>query len=220
MGCCSNLSRCILFILNFVCFLIGLAMIIIGVVYEVNFAHLTNYLDDWTRAFQLVPILFIVIGCIIVIISFFGCCGAWRRSTCMLTTYAVILIIILIIQIAFVIFTFVQASNMSEWKADLVISLERLFDPTSTATNEAVDFIQETLQCCGVHIAPPIPPPSCCGGLDPCLFPFPDGCSDRLYEFLNNSIMIIGIVAVVLAAIEFVGVILALCITRRRGHKA
>ncbi|GJQ75614.1 hypothetical protein Trydic_g17693 [Trypoxylus dichotomus] len=78
---------------------------------------------------------------------------------------------------------------------------------------EAVNFIQETLECCGLD-GPPSPfPESCCKG-DSC---FIVGCNEALYEFLTESMNIIGIVAATLAAVELVGAVLAFLISRKNN---
>uniref|UniRef100_A0A8B9NGW6 Uncharacterized protein n=1 Tax=Accipiter nisus TaxID=211598 RepID=A0A8B9NGW6_9AVES len=38
------------------------------------------------RAPPLTPVAILVLGIIIFFISFFGCCGAWKESYCMVTT--------------------------------------------------------------------------------------------------------------------------------------
>lgn len=53
-----------------------------------------SYELKWT------PIVLIVIGSIILVISFFGCCGAIRESTCMIMTYSSFLMVMLLIKVA------------------------------------------------------------------------------------------------------------------------
>lgn len=59
------------------------------------------------------------------------------------------------------------------------------------------------MQCCGVD-GPTLTNirPSCCVGTGECLDPFTTGCGTALYDFLNTSMKVIGIVAATLAAIE------------------
>jgi len=44
------------------------------------------FLESWTLLLFAGPIVFIVVGCIMIIFGFFGCCGAIKESTCLLTT--------------------------------------------------------------------------------------------------------------------------------------
>lgn len=76
----------------------GIALIAVGTVVLVSIDNLSEVFEyfelKWT------PIVLIVIGSIVLIISFFGCCGAVRESGCMIITYSTFLMILLLIKIA------------------------------------------------------------------------------------------------------------------------
>ena len=61
----------------------GITLIVIGAVMKALYA---TYLDFLGHQFISVPMLFIVIGIIIFLVAFFGCCGAIRENHCMTTT--------------------------------------------------------------------------------------------------------------------------------------
>jgi CD63 antigen len=61
----------------------GLLILALGVMLHLQ---VTGHGSDGGKSFYLGTILFIVIGACIVIISFLGCCGAIKESSCMLTT--------------------------------------------------------------------------------------------------------------------------------------
>lgn len=61
----------------------GLALVIIGVLIKFNISEASRILPS---EFGLAPILSIVIGAIVFVTAFLGCCGAVKESTCMLTT--------------------------------------------------------------------------------------------------------------------------------------
>lgn len=61
----------------------GLALLVIGVLLKTNNVEGIKF-DD--VSLDLAPVALIVLGSIIFIIAFFGCCGAIRESTCMLTS--------------------------------------------------------------------------------------------------------------------------------------
>lgn len=63
--------------------LIGLALIIIGILFKLDITEATRLIPD---NFELAPVLSIVIGAIIFVTAFLGCCGAVKESPCMLTT--------------------------------------------------------------------------------------------------------------------------------------
>lgn len=63
--------------------LAGLGMVIVGVMYKFNYSDATKVLPS---EFAIAPILSIIIGAIVFVTAFLGCCGAVKESSCMLTT--------------------------------------------------------------------------------------------------------------------------------------
>ncbi|KAJ8968157.1 hypothetical protein NQ314_002414 [Rhamnusium bicolor] len=66
--------------------LAGLALIVVGVLYKLDINDYTSAIPDDYQNIGLAPTLTIIIGSVIFVIAFFGCCGAIRESTCLLTT--------------------------------------------------------------------------------------------------------------------------------------
>lgn len=66
--------------------LAGLAFIVVGVIFKLNIQEFAQQLEKTGIPFNLAPTLLIIVGCVVFVISFFGCCGAIRESTCMLST--------------------------------------------------------------------------------------------------------------------------------------
>lgn len=66
--------------------LAGLALIVVGVIYQLDINKYTEGIPDEYQNIGLASALTIAIGSIIFLIAFFGCCGAVRESTCLLTT--------------------------------------------------------------------------------------------------------------------------------------
>uniref|UniRef100_A0A3Q1GT10 CD63 molecule n=1 Tax=Acanthochromis polyacanthus TaxID=80966 RepID=A0A3Q1GT10_9TELE len=87
----------LLFFFNFIFWLCGLALIVVGILVQVSL-HKTFVIKD--AATSGAPIVVISIGVVIFFIAFFGCCGAWQESYCMVTTFAVLLSLISIVEIA------------------------------------------------------------------------------------------------------------------------
>uniref|UniRef100_A0AAY5KGN7 Tetraspanin n=1 Tax=Esox lucius TaxID=8010 RepID=A0AAY5KGN7_ESOLU len=72
----------LLFFFNFIFWLCGLAMIVVGVLVQVA---INNTIVINNVSASSVPIVIIVVGVIVFFIAFFGCCGAWKESYCMVT---------------------------------------------------------------------------------------------------------------------------------------
>jgi len=91
-----------LFWVNFTLFLIffakifknfqltGLGLIVFGVVIKIqNWTYLNVLGNSFLAAF----LVFILIGCLIAVLGFFGCCGAIRENYCMTMTVSDIFLI-------------------------------------------------------------------------------------------------------------------------------
>lgn len=76
----------LLFLLTSFFKLAGLALIVVGVIYQLDLNDYTNAVPEDYQSIGLASTLTIAIGCIIFLIAFFGCCGAVRESPCLLTT--------------------------------------------------------------------------------------------------------------------------------------
>ena len=48
------------------------------------------------------PIFLMIVGGVIFLVAFLGCCGAWRESKCLIYTYAFFLAVILVAQVLLV----------------------------------------------------------------------------------------------------------------------
>jgi len=70
--------------------LCGLAILIIGVLVQIGKQNYSKDLDEITQNFTFPAITLIVLGSIVFIIAFLGCCGAIRESHCMIITVSLL----------------------------------------------------------------------------------------------------------------------------------
>ncbi|KAJ8917835.1 hypothetical protein NQ315_010747, partial [Exocentrus adspersus] len=199
--------------------LAGLALIIVGIVYKLNIKEISGALPT---DFGLAPVLSIIIGCIVFITAFLGCCGAVKESTCMLTTYAIILLTIFIIQVAIGVYVFLQIKDTNEFRSKIRSNVQKTFDSRfkNPEANETMQVTQRALRCCGVdgpddyNGAVPL---SCCQNPD---HQCPsinnevnhEGCAMKLFEELKNKSQLVGGVAIGIAAVEIIGAVFGLCL--------
>ncbi|XP_071561012.1 tetraspanin 6 [Temnothorax nylanderi] len=234
MGCGMGVIKYLLFIFNFIFVLFGLAVLVLGVLAQLGNEGYSDYLPEFNITAPAVT--FIVIGCIIFVVAFLGCCGAIRESHCMIITFACLLLAILIAQVAIAIYAFVVAKNSGDFnfKDKYAIDLFRKYGKDYPHETEVVDTIQDWLKCCGVDGPQDFPvihhiaiPGSCCGKKESTCDPlsaYQEGCPDALKEFFRSSLTILGGVALGIAAAELIGIIFALCLAnsiknaQRRGY--
>ncbi|XP_035741368.1 23 kDa integral membrane protein-like [Vespa mandarinia] len=232
MGCGLGLIKYLLFIFNFIFSLCGLAILVIGILMQINFNHYKEAIENNVT----VPSLtFIVVGSIIFVIAFFGCCGAIRESHCMTITFASFLLTIFIVQVAIAIYAFVvfRESNLNV-KTTYSEVFKHYWD--SPTQQEIVDIIQSNLECCGINSPTDFEsfsnktiPWSCCNEskFSQCelIKSYQSGCASELKNFLVHAGKILGGIAIGIAAVELIGIIFALCLAQsiknyeRRGYR-
>lgn len=221
MGCATGVVKYFVFLANLVFALIGLALIVVGILFKLNITEVTRVIPD---NFKIAPILSIIIGTIIFVTAFLGCCGAVKESPCMLTTYAIILLTIFIVQVAIGIYAFLQIKNENQLRTSITVNLDKTFRDSSHGAVEARDATQRWLHCCGVN-APDeylVIPASCCAH-ESCPSinnpVFNEGCAPELYKFLVSKSQLIAGVAIGVAAAEVLGAIFGLCLSSSiRNH--
>ncbi|XP_066157993.1 CD63 antigen-like [Euwallacea fornicatus] len=222
MGCATDIVKYFVFIANLLFALIGLALIIIGILFKLNITEVTRVIPD---NFEIAPILSIIIGAIIFVTAFLGCCGAVKESPCMLTTYAIVLLTIFIIQVAIGVYAFLQIKNEAQLRQSIHQNVDRVFKDNTLSAIETRDATQRWLQCCGVNGPDEYgstKPPSCClHEVCPSINNnfFYEGCADKLYFFLVSKSQLIAGVAIGVAAAEIIGAIFGLCLSSSiRNH--
>jgi len=103
-NCCDALMKYLIFILNFVLFAVGCALIALGAYVKAEADDYLNFLGD---AYLNTSVVFIVLGVIVLLVGFFGCCGACTESPCMMTTFALLLSMVVLAQVGLAVSVFV-----------------------------------------------------------------------------------------------------------------
>ncbi|KAK7790073.1 hypothetical protein R5R35_012996 [Gryllus longicercus] len=226
MGCATSLVKYLVFIFNFVFALAGLGLLVIGILLEKQVNEYDEFLNG---KFHAPPIILIVVGSLIFIVAFFGCCGAIRESHCMLIMYVILVLTVFILQVVVAGLAFAYRDDTK----DVIDSKLKNYVFNYGNNKAIVDSIQTNLKCCGyegtgdytsqsVNI-----PSSCCPKLPTTCArkeAYDEGCKDALEDFIESQGNIIGGVAIGIAVIEIVGIIFGLCLANsiknaeRRGR--
>jgi hypothetical protein len=85
MGCSTTVVKYLVFFFNLVFAIAGAGLLALGILLKLKNDDIQNFIPDKYHL-GLPPILLIAIGSVIFVTAFFGCCGAIKESTCMLTT--------------------------------------------------------------------------------------------------------------------------------------
>ncbi|CAH8483937.1 unnamed protein product [Schistosoma mattheei] len=177
-----------LFIMNTICLLCSVALIGTGVYIQVKFSQ---YGDNLHSVWQALPIIIIIIGAIVLIVSFLGCCGAIKENVYMLYLYSFLLIVLLISELAVPIVAFVYRQEIDERLEKSMTSA--INNPTKEVTL-FMDLIQSSFQCCGVKG----PKDYTVAAPDSCIKDrtvFKEGCASVFAAFLKRNLIVIACVA-------------------------
>ncbi|XP_062453419.1 CD63 antigen [Rhea pennata] len=225
----------LVFIFNFIFWVCGVALIAIGIYAQVA---LNKALVITSASASSTPIAIVVVGVIIFFISFFGCCGAWKESYCMVTTFAILLSLIFLVEIAAAIAGYVFKDKVrSVLEEGLRDAMEKYGE--DKALRETVDELQRDFDCCGANnytdwadIAPfkgnDTVPRSCCRvNTTSCnVHPSPStvyekGCLQSIEAWMKKNILIVAAVALGIAFFEILGIIFACCLMKgiRSGYE-
>lgn len=145
LGCGMSMVKYLLFIFNLLCCvsipyileirvvfyfefhfhihqLCGIALIAVGSIVIVSIENLSDVFQSFELKWT--PIVLIVVGCVILIISFFGCCGAVRESGCMIMTYSTFVMILLLIKVAIGVYVLI---NSDVFRDEILKAYDRIW---------------------------------------------------------------------------------------------
>jgi len=151
----GTVNKCIklsLFVFNFLCVVVGVILIGVGVSTINGFKYM-QLVDH--NSFGAPPKLFIAIGAIMFIIAFLGCCGAYMENHSMIMCYSVLVGLVLVLQLGVGISAFLLKDDVEKVAEDaFMATLHRyhnMTDPENQDIRRSWDIVQSELQCCGVN---------------------------------------------------------------------
>jgi len=230
-NCCESIIKYLIFFLNFLLAVAGLALIGSGAYVHIE---ANSYLDFLSTSYVNTPIFFIILGVIIFVVSFFGCCGSLFENKCMIYTYSSIIIAIFLLEVgggtsAY----FLQDNLKAEISKHMTASMVNYGKAGYEGVTETWDGTQNTLKCCGVNNSTDWSsssssfssnlPDSCCDQI-PCNTDntYKDGCLQVVDKLLMKNIHFVAAAAIGLAFLQLLLIIFSCCIGHRsargRGH--
>ncbi|KAI6655169.1 Tetraspanin-3-like [Oopsacas minuta] len=214
MGTCLIVMK--IFLICFCVLLWGIAAALLyGITtYFISINDLSSLTEGSNLLYTLLPLLvIIVVALVLVVLGVLGIIGGIIGNKAMLSIFSCILVIVMVAQIAAGVLAVVFRSEViNHLSTGLQINIQRY--ENSTTVRDAVDFLQSSLQCCGVTNVTdwdeqPLPN-SCCRNND-CETnePFMTGCLSKIESTIIQSSAIAIAVAVVLALVETLGIVFA-----------
>jgi len=180
-----------------------------------------------------------IVGGVIFVVAFMGCCGAWKESKCLIYTYAFFLAVILVAQIGAGIAAYMLKGDLdTEVVKNMNAGMTNYQKgPEFSGVTDTWDVVQKELHCCGVQnstdwtrersdIFPDgqLPNSCCVGGqvkgcgANPDVDKYDVGCYSLFKAKFIDNIAVVGGVALGVAGIELAIVLFACCLGKRMGY--
>jgi len=221
MDCGGVIVKYVLFIFNILFVVCGILLIVFGSIMVSKISDITN--SDIADTFQAnsIPICILVLGCVIFIIAFLGCCGAIRENACCTMTYSVFMLILFLCQLALIIFVWTQHDK---FLAQMNTIVAKVWAQHKT-DQKVMDALQISFNCCGQSgftdyvVALEGIPNSCCGPkvmscstINAMTKP---GCERAFASFWEKNMDITCYAGLGVAAVELVAFIFACCLANQ-----
>ncbi|MCJ8741396.1 hypothetical protein PDJAM_G00070260 [Pangasius djambal] len=212
MGKVEGGMKCVkylLFIFNFIFWLLGSLVLAVGLWLrlENDTVSLLNS-DTAPDTFFIGVYILIAAGGLVMLVGFFGCCGAVRESQCLLGSFFACLLIIFAAEVAAGVFGFLNK--------DAIIDDIQTFYKESTKDSNSTAILtsyHRVLNCCG---AADTQKTQC-----PDRTPDTKNCEVAIEEFFNSKLFIIGYVGIGIAGVMIIGMIfsMVLCCAIRNSRE-
>jgi len=146
----SKPLKYLVLIFNLLFEIFGIILLGIGIWGEVTHKHYANVEALKDYEVNSGPRMLIAVAVIIIVVAFFGCCGAWKENKCMLCVFIFLLLILVILEITAAALAY---KNKDKIKDNLKKALmEKLMDYNPNLNkSQAYDDLQEKVECCGVE---------------------------------------------------------------------
>ncbi|XP_072305951.1 CD9 antigen-like [Eucyclogobius newberryi] len=209
MGKVEGGMKCVkylLFVFNFIFWIMGSFVLAVGLWlrFDPETVSLLNG-DGAPDTFFIGVYILIGAGSLVMLVGFFGCCGAIRESQCLLGSFFACLLIIFGAEVAAGVFGFLNKDKIIE---DVQSYYKSTYNENSNGT--LINSYQKILNCCGTKV-------------NPC--PDPDAdtkdCETGIKDFFNSKLYIIGYVGIGIAGVMIIGMIfsMVLCCAIRNSRE-
>ncbi|KAK0055108.1 CD9 antigen, partial [Biomphalaria pfeifferi] len=204
LGSCYTCVKYLMFAFNFIFWLLGCAILGVGIWLRVD-ENAASYLkDSHINYFHTAAYILISVGFVIMVVGFLGCCGAIRESQCMLASFFICLFIIFAVLLGCGIWAAVAKDQVKE-------TLEKFLEDgvnqyyKDENKRRYMDYIQTDFQCCGYkkgladYSVPETvdnKPVDLCSTTD-----FLKPCTTALYNWAESKLIIIAGVAIGIAVV-------------------
>lgn len=154
MGFLTSCCKWLLFVTNFLIFALSCVALGLGIWVLTDRSSLLDLLDtvqtDTTvHIYNSTAILILIVAIGSIIVTFFGCCGAFKESRCMVGTYFVLVFVLMLLGIAGSVVGLTQ--GIGKLSDPFLDTLSRYQLGRNGDIEQTWDAVQKDMQCCGVN---------------------------------------------------------------------
>ncbi|CAL8352784.1 unnamed protein product [Merluccius merluccius] len=239
---CTRVTKYFLFIFNLIFFLFGAVIMGFGLWLLLDNQSFIAVLQDSSLALKAASYILIGVGAFSMLMGFVGCLGAIYEIRCLLGLYFTCLLLILLAQVAAGALIFFQKDVLNKEMSKIVTKVLDNYGGKNSTTEQAWDFIQRTMECCGwtghadwngnmviVNSSQLLFPCSCqngslatgnssdsgfCEAQTPEWPVYDTGCSANVEGWLVTNVGVVLGICLGVAVIELLGMILSICLCK------
>ncbi|XP_046680857.1 CD63 antigen-like [Homalodisca vitripennis] len=213
----------LLFFFNLLFAISGITIFTVGIIIQNMYYNYSQFIDE---KFFSAPMILIVVGVIVFVVAFFGCCGAIQESNFMLITFAVLLFLIFLMEVAGGVAGYVLQKDIDAMLKQRMDESMKKYNENPEITN-SWNVLQYDLNCCGTDSLKDWEkiynngtiPYSCCPTNpvdEPCTQDKANkaGCLGVLKELLEKNTALVGGFGLGVAFTQLIGVVFACCLAR------
>ncbi|KAM7300900.1 tetraspanin-6 [Ixodes scapularis] len=221
---CINFMKLLLMTFNVIFGVMGMVLLILGVWMNASLYHFLRLSADYN---QHMPLVFIVTGIVVVVVSILACIGTAKGQSAILYIFGVVLILVFLAELTAGIVGYVYIRQVKEGIGRGMNS-SMVHYGAGGMSDETVDFVQNNLGCCGLMSAEDWLateyykgsqhfPKSCCSAPNVActaenLTLRAEGCYSKVMRFLDTNLSAIAGGAVGFAFFQLFGVALSFCL--------
>ncbi|XP_044133082.1 tetraspanin-8 [Bufo gargarizans] len=222
----AGVNKCLkysMFVFNFLFWVCGCVILGVSIWLRVSSDAQQKFNIQGSGLLSAIDVM-IAVGSIIMVLGFFGCCGAIRESRCLLLLFFIGLFLILALQITAGILGVVYKPQL---EAKINQTLHELIplNQQSEDLKQALEKIQEESKCCGIvngftDWGNTIPNSCKCPPTNTCASAiYKETCSSVLVDYYQKNLIIIIGIAFGLAAVELFGLGFSMTLYCQIGKK-
>eukprot|EP00794_Sanderia_malayensis_P018040 gene18040-19847_t len=209
MGAGVACIKYLLFAFNVVFWLAGMGVLGIGIWMYVDPGFFNSFMGNFS--FKIPAIILMAGGGVVMFTGFCGCLGAIKEVKCLLGSFCFMLLLLFCAEVACGVLAFIFKSKIND-KINVETSSivkTKYGLPTERDLTHVVDKAQEKFKCCGAKNPNDYDTSK---WLTDNGYSSGQGCVPEFVTFAEKHMLIIGAVAIGVAATQLIGIVLSLCL--------